>query len=102
MPFAGAIFPGDAFGDAIAAFGAPVGAGEDEVVWAIAAPAVKHTATEASHSERIKSSMKSCVKGVSEFLAASYRLATWASPNAGQDFSPLPDIKHSSFHRDYV
>jgi len=56
----GAIFPGGApgAGDAAAPFGAPVGAGAVVVVWAIATPAVKQSAAEASHSERMKNLLK--------------------------------------------
>jgi len=60
MPLEGAILPGGApgAGEAAAAFGAPVGAGELEVVWAIATPAVKQSAAEASHSERMQILLK--------------------------------------------
>jgi hypothetical protein len=47
------MLPGEAFGAAIAAFGAPVGAGEVIDVWAIAAPAERIIAAEASQTERI-------------------------------------------------
>jgi hypothetical protein len=52
----GAIFPGEAcgLGEDIAAFGAPVGAGEVIDVWAIATPAVIQKAAEASSAKRIK------------------------------------------------
>jgi hypothetical protein len=53
VPPAGAMLPGEAFGAAIAAFGAPVGAGEVIDVWAIAAPAERIIAAEASQTERI-------------------------------------------------
>jgi hypothetical protein len=52
----GAMFPGEACGAGvdIAAFGAPVGAGEAIEVWAIATPAVIQNAAEASRAKRIK------------------------------------------------
>jgi hypothetical protein len=60
MPLAGAMLPGEApgAGEAAAAFGAPVGAGDEDAVWAIATPAVKQSAAEASHSERMKNLLK--------------------------------------------
>jgi hypothetical protein len=59
-PLEGAMLPGEApgAGEAIAAFGAPVGAGEEPVVWAIATPAVIQKAAEASHSERMQNLLK--------------------------------------------
>jgi hypothetical protein len=50
------MFPGEAcgIGEDMAAFGAPVGAGVVIEVWAIAAPAVKQKAAEASKATRIK------------------------------------------------
>jgi len=60
VPVEGAMLPGEApgAGDAIAAFGAPVGAGEELVVWAIATPAVIQKAAEASQSERMQDLLK--------------------------------------------
>jgi hypothetical protein len=60
VPLAGAMLPGDALlsGDAVAAFGAPVGAGELMAVCAIAAPAVRQNAAVAIKSVRIANSLK--------------------------------------------
>jgi hypothetical protein len=89
VPDAGAMLPGDApgAGEAGAACGAPVGAGEEDETWAIATPAVKQSAAEASKSERMKNLLnKLQIAADGAGFSARSRPRTWSSAPAEQVF----------------